>query len=245
MTVIVGIKCQDGVVIGSDSAMTFALPNQQATIEQRFNEKIRVLGRCNAIIAGTGAAGLHQRFVAVVDRILSNTGMVDNVIEFSKEVTKEALEDFSYTSAEVNYGALVAAVNREYGELIEFETFTLQPEVKSKGNWYVSAGIGQLAADPILAFVRSVFWHDNPPTLQDGIFACVLVLDTVIEMAPIGICGPVQMAKMYINDQGNLTASLLSESEIGEQRVLVEEAKAHFSDFPKAVESRPAPSPGA
>ena len=104
--------------------------------------------------------------------------------------------------------------------------------------------MGNLIADPILAFVRSVFWEDNPPHLQDGIFACVLVLDTVIEMAPIGICGPIQMAKMYVDDSGDLKASQLSQSEIDEQRVLVATAKAHFSDFPRAEESRPVPSPG-
>ena len=143
MTVIVGIKCSDGVVIGADSAMTFQLPNNQATIEQRFNEKIKVLDEHNAIIAGTGAIGLHQRFISVVDDVLPNTGQVSNVGEFSKRVTKDARDDFSSTYAAVNYGSLVAIPNNDYGELIQFETGTLQPEIKTSGNWYVSAGIGQ------------------------------------------------------------------------------------------------------
>lgn len=43
MTLVVGILCKDGVVIGADSAITFGLSPQQPTIEQPYSKKITVI----------------------------------------------------------------------------------------------------------------------------------------------------------------------------------------------------------
>ena len=66
MTVIVGIRCKDGVVIGTDSAMTFGPSAQQPTIEQPFHEKIAIVAG-HIIVAGTGEIGLGQRFADVAE----------------------------------------------------------------------------------------------------------------------------------------------------------------------------------
>jgi hypothetical protein len=63
MTVIVGILCSDGVVIGSDSAMAAGRLHTGYTIERQEGDvlKLEVIER-NIITAGTGAMGLSQRF---------------------------------------------------------------------------------------------------------------------------------------------------------------------------------------
>jgi hypothetical protein len=63
MTVIVGILCSDGVVIGSDSAMAAGRLHTGYTIERQEGDvlKIEIIER-NVITAGTGAMGLAQRF---------------------------------------------------------------------------------------------------------------------------------------------------------------------------------------
>jgi len=63
MTVIVGVLCSDGVVIGSDSAMAAGRALSGYTIERQEGDvlKIEVIEK-NIITAGTGAMGLAQRF---------------------------------------------------------------------------------------------------------------------------------------------------------------------------------------
>jgi hypothetical protein len=63
MTVIVGILCSDGVVIGSDSAMVAGRLHSGYTIERQDGDilKIEVI-EGNTLTAITGAMGLAQRF---------------------------------------------------------------------------------------------------------------------------------------------------------------------------------------
>src|ERR1035437_432847 len=63
MTVIVGILCSDGVVIGTDSAMAAGRVLTGYTIERQDGDvlKIEVIEK-DIITAGTGAMGLAQRF---------------------------------------------------------------------------------------------------------------------------------------------------------------------------------------
>ena len=68
MTLVVGILCKDGVVIGADSAITFGLSSQQPTIEQPYSKKITVI-LDQVIIAGTGAVGLGQRFAETTAKL--------------------------------------------------------------------------------------------------------------------------------------------------------------------------------
>ena len=40
MTLVIGVRCGDGIVIGADSVATYALPNGVATVEQVMDSKI-------------------------------------------------------------------------------------------------------------------------------------------------------------------------------------------------------------
>lgn len=61
MTVLVGILCSDGVVIGCDSAMAAGRAGQYTIVRQEGAFKIEVIND-DAITAYTGATGLSQRF---------------------------------------------------------------------------------------------------------------------------------------------------------------------------------------
>lgn len=54
MTLIIGVKCQDGIVIGADSLTTYG-----SKIEQEVSDKIQYIGH-DAVIANAGAVGLSQ-----------------------------------------------------------------------------------------------------------------------------------------------------------------------------------------
>jgi len=62
MTVIVGILCSDGVVIGTDSALAVGRVGRYTIERQEGNVlKIEII-EGDVITAFTGAAGLSQRF---------------------------------------------------------------------------------------------------------------------------------------------------------------------------------------
>jgi hypothetical protein len=68
MTVIVGILCSDGVVIGTDSAIATGRLSTGYTIERQDEAalKIEIIGT-DVITAVTGATGLAQRFNDQID----------------------------------------------------------------------------------------------------------------------------------------------------------------------------------
>lgn len=72
MTIIVGILCSDGVVIGSDSAMAAGRATTGYTIERQDGDvfKIELVDEGRAITAISGAMGLAQRFNDNISNIM-------------------------------------------------------------------------------------------------------------------------------------------------------------------------------
>ncbi|MBW2619016.1 MAG: hypothetical protein JRC92_09090, partial [Deltaproteobacteria bacterium] len=107
MTVVAGVLCSDGVVIGTDSSATF-IAGQAKTVEQPC-KKITIVDEL-VIVAGTGSIGLGQRFVSVVEKLSKEKLFSNNSeIEVSKKICKSAIDDFIFTHAPGGtFGALVA-----------------------------------------------------------------------------------------------------------------------------------------
>lgn len=236
MTLIVGIRCDDSVVVGSDSAMTFGLMGQLFTIEQPLQQKVEVVDD-RMIVAGTGKLGLGQRFVDVASKCLRNADLVqDSVLDLGRMISIDARNDFAQTGAALGeYGALVAIAVGPHAELIEFAVEDLQPELKTTDNWYVAMGSGQIVADPLLGFFRKVFWGNEPPSRQDGVFAMAMVLKLACEMAPVGVAKPLQIATLSANAEGVFAARRLSEGELLEHEDNVESAIEHFRQYREAL----------
>ena len=255
MTVVVGIRCTDGVVIGTDSAMTFGPSAQQLTIEQPYRSKIDVIDS-HIIVAGTGPIGLGQRLASEVEKLWEKKFFRDKSLgEIGVQIAKSTLDNFISTKVQTGqYGALVAVPCKKKAELIEFDRSTFQPEFKTDDNWYASMGSGQMVADPLLGFIRKVFWGNSPPKRQDGIFAATMVLKLACEMSPFAVALPIQMAVLAPNHKGQLAAHLLSEDELDEHEENVKEALEYFSKYPNHIKEMavgripsapPAPGEGA
>lgn len=245
MTVIVGIRCSDGVVIGTDSAMTFGPSPQYPTIEQRNREKIHIVDN-KIIVAGTGHIGLGQRFIENIEGLWEAKAFKEETaIGIGRKIAVRAVEDFASTKVNSGeYGALVAVPNRHSAELIEFQPYNLQPEVKTAVNWYASMGIAQPVADPLLGFVRTTFWGDEAPNRQDGVFAATLVLKLACRMSPTGVSEPLQMAILYPEKGAQLKASLLTEEELLEHEQGVDEAIEHFRKYRSKMSGEDVPLKG-
>lgn len=226
MTVLVGIKCKDGIVIGSDSSATFG-DAQTRTIEQS-TKKIEILHE-KIIVAGTGQIGLGQRFCDQTDKGFANGHFKNlNAIAMATKITELAIKDYAATAAtKGQYGALVAFPAAHDIHLCEFGISDLQPELKTSSIWYASMGSGQLIADPFLGLMRSVFWDSGMPSLQDGIFIATWTLTHTIRVNPGGVNGPIQMAILTVAKQGP-SARMLSPDELEEHAENVSGAEAHL-----------------
>ena len=244
MTVLVGIKCKDGVVIGADSSATMGQAPHLRTIEQKI-DKIQVVGD-RVIVAGTGQVGLGQRFNAVVQSVWQHKDKPFNKppLEVGKILAQHAINDFQSTSVpKGEFGALVAFPTGNQSCLCEFAVNDFQPELKTDDSlWYVSMGSGQPITDPFLGFMRRVFWKDDLPSSQDGIFAVTWALQHAIEINPGGINEPMQIAVLGPDKKGRLSAKLLDESELAEHKNNVEGAILHLRKYAQASSDEKLPA---
>ena len=259
MTLIVGICCSDGVVIGTDSGATFELA---PTMSQPFQQKIAIIDGC-VIVAGTGAIGLGQRFTAITKQHWeSKTFQNMTETEIGEFLSHEAIRNFGRTGINPlhppgpggnpeGYGALVAMPCKQKPALIEFPAIGFQPEIKTEDLWYASMGSGQNVADPLLGFVRATFfWENNaPPSCADGIFATTMVLKLSCYLSPSSVAGPIEMAVLRPEQskRGQLHAYRLTAGQLSEHEQSVTEAIKHFREYREILRGKgaQAPSPPA
>ncbi len=238
MTVLLGLMCQDGVVIGSDSSATFGA-GTVSTIEQPV-KKISIIEN-SIIVAGTGQVGLGQRFRTVVQDLWDRHifSKEKSYIDIGKQLCASGISDFSFTRANQGaYGALVAFPYRDKPYLCELSITDFQPEFKDTNMWYVSMGSGQPITDPFLGLMRRVFWKNTIPRLNEGVFAVSWALEHAIDVNPGGIKGPQQIAVLANSSGNKLAARLLDDSEIAEHLDSVQGAEAHLSKYSEIISGK-------
>lgn len=239
MTIIVGVVCSDGIVIGADSAASFT-NGRERTIEQE-TKKLTII-EDKIIGAGSGQIGLGQRFEAVVKKAWDDGVFTKNPVEVGKILAANAIQDFVSTSAPTGqYGAFVAFPYGTSFNLCEFPRNDFQPELKTD-LWYASMGSGQKIIDPFLGLMRRTFWEKGPPSHQEGKFAVTWAISHAIDVNPGGINKPMQMAVLEPTKRGQLCARLLDESEIDEHLNNVEGAIDHLRDYAAKLSGERKPS---
>jgi hypothetical protein len=214
MTIVVGVLCEDGVVVGSDSSTTFGPVPNIRTIEQ-VAKKTSVVAP-DIIVSGTGQVGLGQRFESVLARLRADANFSGTSnIEIAKSISRYCIDDFGSTHAPAGqFGALVAFPCRNAFHLCEFATQDLQPEFKTDDMWFASIGSGQLICDPFLAFIKRVLFAHARPRLHEGVFATYWALEQAIELNTGGIQGPPQIATLSRDGDGTFHATLLTPDDL-------------------------------
>jgi hypothetical protein len=181
VTVLVGVRCSDGVAIGADSIATSAA-GQLPLIHLESDPKIRIFNN-RVIVATSGPVGYAQRLDYHIQAAVDG-GVFTNFTarEAVTNIPRRFLPDLHETKAPnwgqdgLRFGALIAAVVRDGPFLAEFGSTDFQPELKNGRTFFVSIGSGQILADPFLAFVCRVLWKGNMPDVDHGKFGVYWVL---------------------------------------------------------------------
>jgi hypothetical protein len=254
VTIIVGVKCIDGVVIGADSAATSSI-GPQRLIQIVSEDKINIVGG-KVIIACTGAVGLSQRFHGVVKGAWDapKKWFQKPMAECLRDLTRATLQDFDHTAVPryplqqggLQFGSLMAAPMDGGAQLIEFGSLDFQPEIKKDQLHFVSIGSGQVLADPFLAFVSRVLWGAKPPDVQLGAFGLYWVLSHTIQYAPGGVGKPIKIAILK-KEKGDWVARSMEGDELQEPEQHVAEIEKLIAGYPKAIiestHASPPPTP--
>lgn len=237
MTVLVGVKCSDGIVIGADSIATSAAGPQG--IVQLPTDKLVIVGD-RVILAGTGAVGLGQRFGAAVKAHWDAKGFQKPLLDCAKALTATALQDFQSTGVQrhpqygIGYGALLAAPLSDAPELVEFAITDFQPEIKRDKLHFVTMGSGQSLADPFIAFVSRVLWDGAMPDVQTGMFGVYWALQHTIKYAPGGVGDPIRLATLR-RENGAWRARILEDAELDELAQHIGEIEKRIGNYPADI----------
>ncbi len=254
MTLIVGILCQDGVVLASDSAATYAA-GISFTIGQQEVTKVHRLGQ-DMVYASTGAIGVSQVIISELEKLVTNK-------YFSKNVTPvEAMMTISRTIAEqvkhlfesaqrlvplVGQGeagipvlckSLVGVAVKKEPALFQFD-YGGAPEHATEKLPFIALGSGQAMADPFLAFLKRILWKDRRPTLAEGRLVAAWTIQHVSQTAFGLVGGPTQLASLAIVGG----APAVEFADPAEHDGFIEEAEAALRDHFRRYKHGPVTEP--
>jgi 20S proteasome alpha/beta subunit len=255
VTLIVGIRCSDGIVVAGDGAATLGSIGAQ-TAAQKTVKKLRIIQR-KIVVGAAGSVGISQRAQALIEQgwqAKRYTGRAENVMGVLRRELWEQVVGPEWTCAGTVskvYGqaaatsassAMVVAIPLEKRpELIQFD-HQCAPELATRDLPFVAIGSGQAIADPFLAMVRRVFWPSSEPSLEDGIFSAVWTLRHAIETNPGGVADPVQVTVLERPGK-DWEARELDQAELDAHENAVKDAEDALRDWRSQFTAKPSGDP--
>jgi len=236
MTLIIGIKCKDGIVMAADGAATLGSMGQHTA--QQPTKKLSIL-KDKIIMGVSGPVGLGQMLKGKMDSIwdagmlrnkkpheamsLISTGLREYIIPELKvaEISRNVIGNIGLSSA-LSATLVALPASRELC-LIQFDQQGA-PEETTEELPFACIGSGQSIADPFLGLLRRVFWSDHQPNIDEGLFAAVWALDHAIKVNPGGVAEPMQIITM-VQSGSDTKIKELSFEEITEHKEAVRNAE--------------------
>lgn len=238
MSLIIGIYCTDGLVLGADDAAHFG-SYAQPTIRAAY-KKIRIVDGISAISVASTVGVLQQyedvlatmhngeafpakrpveAMNALRDGFLASTNAQYQVAAMIQhELGKEA---WSSCASEVLVATRVAEAYRLY----HFDK-CLAPQEVTEDLPFVAIGTGRNTADPFIAHLRRIYYRDKCPNLALGIMTAVWTLKHAGETgAPsVGV--------------GRQIVTLFKKADVyGIQELSAEQLQEHYEFIDRAEES--------
>ena len=228
MTLVIGVLCGDGIVIGADSIATYATPKGEYTVEQEMDSKVYKVDD-KMLCAFSGDIGLGQDVMHSVstswerNKGKSKENIRKNLSKAVVEPVKEYAERSKSVAALMRAASvqdpvvtsLIAFVAKDQPALIHYN-LAGHPEEITRGLTFETIGSGKPYADPFVAFVKRVAWNDRQPkTVKQGIVGVLWALQHVIRVNPgRGVGGGISIGVLE-KTQGEWNANVLEEDRLG------------------------------
>lgn len=200
MTLIVGIKCTDGIVMGADSAQTMHGYMHQST------KKLAKIGQ-DLIIGSSGSGSVAHQLRWALDAAAGTGAIItkdlrsatDSLKRPMLEVIKQNYQDSaslrqvsSNPPSDPSSESLVALPVAKQVRLFHFNHACSPIEI-TDDVCFGSIGSGIFAANPFLLLIKRTWWANNQPSVADGIVATVWALDHAIKTSSGGVAEPKQL----------------------------------------------------
>ena len=234
MTLIIGIKCADGVVLASDGAVTGTTTQQ--------TKKLNTINGC-IVIGSSGPVGLSQRFTGTLqlyctDGTYASKPAFQLMTELSQwfrthlqleSTMAQSIQQLAPWANSIWQSQIIVALPlRDTLHLFSFDNAGAPMEATDSLP-YSSIGSGNYLAEPFLAFIRRLLWARGLPDLGLGIFSAVCALDHAIKTSPGGVSYPMQVV-IVRQENGSIQARELSEAELGEHLQAVARAESSITE---------------
>lgn len=237
MSLLVGILCEDSVVIAADSSRPG--PADAPTGGRPLRKLHLVAG--DLMFASIGPVGLGQRLAATLTEIREDSRFPEwNHMTITRTISSEAIRDFHATGSDLaGFGALVAFRCATGLHLCELTVGQLQPEFKGPEPWYASMGLGRATADSLLGLAGRTLLAGGRLTPDEGVFAAVWALCHAIELQPGCVHGPPQIA-LLSGDSPHVApqARLLTEVELADELGRVRRVEQHLEQMRRRLSDR-------
>jgi 20S proteasome alpha/beta subunit len=200
MTLIVGIKCTDGIVLGADSAQTMHGYIHQST------KKLATIGQ-DLIIGSSGAGSVAHQLRWALDAAVSSGAIITKDLRSATnslkrpmlEVIQQNYQDCaslrqvsSNPASDPSSESLVALPVANQVRLFHFN-HSCSPIEITDDVCFGSIGSGVFAANPFMLLMKRTWWANNQPSVADGIVAIVWALDHAIKTSSGGVAEPKQL----------------------------------------------------
>jgi len=249
MTLILGVRCSDGIVLGADGSATLGTMGAP-TARQQSVKKLKIL-RDKAVFGLSGPIGLSQLLAASVEEALDKGHLRDRVEHFAEHlrgvfwkliepemknaVVVQPVVGSQAAASSAICSTILALPVQGRAELLQFN-HQASPEIATEELPFVAVGSGQMLADPFLAFIRRVVWRMKAPTVQDGVLAAVWTLQHAIETNPGGIAEPMSIVLLTkerdAKGRDDFVARELAPQALEEHREAVKDAEEQLANWP-------------
>jgi 20S proteasome alpha/beta subunit len=259
MTLIIGIKCKDGVVLGADGAATLGYMGEP-TIRQQVRKKLRLLD-AQTVLGVSGPVGIGQRFAGFLEQVLRSGvnlngqamrlreipahGVMQilreqfwNIIRPELEISQKMAQSLGNPAMfqTALSSSLVCLLLGDEPALFSFDE-KAAPEQATGDLPFVTIGSGQRIADPFLAFLRRIYWPRELPDVDQGVFATIWALHQAIKTNAGGVGEPIQIVTVRQMGERSWQAEEMPETTWQEHLEFIESIETEMASVPSRLQA--------
>lgn len=229
MTIAIGFRCRDGIVLGADSMLTQSIGH--LNVGHHLGIKVQTLVG-DQVLAFAGDVGQAGRFRSMCESSADLIVQATDALQYPLSLSKAIIKQFDETGIRdaIDVGILLGFVFKGECQLCAFEG-SLQPRLLDEHHYYVALGSGKLSADPFLRFLSDIFCADGPPSVSEAIWLTTWIIEHVCAVTPGGVAPPVRICVIEREGQGGWCPRTLDTDELGEHHQSIEDAKAALREW--------------